>query len=979
MKKKKGRVIFLTTHYMDEADILADRKLILNKGKIRCLGTSLYLKNHFNMKYNLEIETNDRARVHKLIQNYVPNAIYVENKENNQQNNRRESFKYHTWRLPLKLSYKFSALLNNLEYCSDNNNFIKKIALFMPTLEELFIRLEDETYDNEDYDNRHTDNDRYILNTDSHLPRLDPVEKPSSLKILYHLISNRLNIFLKDNQYISNAILQPAVINTLLLYIMNKYINNNSMSSSSSKLISINSMYNQTILNMDPQSNLGNIVNTIGINNDNYKMSTSLSSIKSPQYNEHYYLASVGGQQSQNYYQFQINYNDTMIHSIPAIINFISNSILVSKNINGEIEVNSYPFDTSNNVLALILSLSGFLIGFSIVSGLAKFTPLVVRERVQHLLQQLQLNGVSKMNYWLSIFISDCIIFFISYLAITTLAVLIKFEPLLDKRVYLMVIISGVLWSIPTILCQYLFSFMFNKEETAITIMNPVNIYSLLIGYIVLIFINQNVNQTDGFDNYLYSTRNVWINIAITSVAPTYDIVALLQSIFDMKNYNQLFNYQFNVANFLKFRNGFMPIIIVLLVLTIIYSLVLYFLDSYKKRGNKKNIYSVSPGILQENEKYLSQGDNDVKNEYHYVKKHLNELPLSVVQLSKEFKVLPPSDRKKRNEFMSRDPEKFTYGEVHPSIYTGKLVKTAVIDVNFGVKNHECFGLLGPNGAGKSTTLNCITLTISLTTGKVCFNGIDVYSNYANKISMGYCPQEDILWKEMTVREHIEFFLKIRGYVEEEAKNYATQYIEASGLEDHQHKRTDEISGGTKRKLSILIAICSYPKQILLDEPTAGMDPSTRRFVWNIIKETKNMNNSALIMTTHSMEEAENLCDRLGILVNGRIICIGSPEHLKMKYGEDYILELQSNNIEMFHKKVVIRERLFGDCNYKVEKSSFNRVKYEVHMTRNLGKIFEVMEHYKSLGLVIDYSFNQASLEQIFIKFAKMQIINTEH
>jgi len=216
MKKKKGRVIFLTTHYMDEADILADRKLILNKGKIRCLGTSLYLKNHFNMKYNLEIETNDRARVHKLIQNYVPNAIYVENKENNQQNNRRESFKYHTWRLPLKLSYKFSALLNNLEYCSDNNNFIKKIALFMPTLEELFIRLEDETYDNEDYDNRHTDNDRYILNTDSHLPRLDPVEKPSSLKILHHLISNRLNIFLKDNQYISNAILQPAVISTLL-------------------------------------------------------------------------------------------------------------------------------------------------------------------------------------------------------------------------------------------------------------------------------------------------------------------------------------------------------------------------------------------------------------------------------------------------------------------------------------------------------------------------------------------------------------------------------------------------------------------------------------------------------------------------------------------------------------------------------------------------------------------------------------------
>ncbi|OUM58141.1 hypothetical protein PIROE2DRAFT_48194 [Piromyces sp. E2] len=302
------------------------------------------------------------------------------------------------------------------------------------------------------------------------------------------------------------------------------------------------------------------------------------------------------------------------------------------------------------------------------------------------------------------------------------------------------------------------------------------------------------------------------------------------------------------------------------------------------------------------------------------------------------------------------------------------------MDVNFGVRNHECFGLLGPNGAGKSTTLNCITSTIPQTTGKVYFNGTETYSSTQSpQISMGYCPQEDIMWKEMTVREHIEFFLKIRGYGANDAKNYATQYIEAAGLEDHQHKPTEKISGGTKRKLSLLIAICGYPKQIFLDEPTAGMDPSTRRFIWNIIKSTKKMNDSALIMTTHSMEEAENLCDRLGILVNGRLVCIGSPEHIKMKYGEDYILELQSTDIEKFHEKVVVQEKLFGDCSYTMERSSHNRMKYEVKMTRNLGSVFDVMENYKSVGLVVDYSFNQASLEQIFIKFAKMQIINTEH
>ncbi|OUM60291.1 hypothetical protein PIROE2DRAFT_34199, partial [Piromyces sp. E2] len=210
-----------------------------------------------------------------------------------------------------------------------------------------------------------------------------------------------------------------------------------------------------------------------------------------------------------------------------------------------------------------------------------------------------------------------------------------------------------------------------------------------------------------------------------------------------------------------------------------------------------------------------------------------------------------------------------------------QFVKTAVIDVNFGVRNHECFGLLGPNGAGKSTTLNTLITAIPQTMGTICYHGDEIQKGKLGKFSMGYCPQQDILWKELTLREHIEFFLNIRGYHSKEAEIYASQYINAAGLEEYQNKRVDKLSGGTKRKLSILIAICGYPKHILLDEPTAGMDPSTRRLIWNIIEQTKRMNDSAIILTTHSMEEAEQLCDRLAILVNGRLNCIGSPEHLK--------------------------------------------------------------------------------------------------
>ncbi|OUM69303.1 hypothetical protein PIROE2DRAFT_38395 [Piromyces sp. E2] len=328
---------------------------------------------------------------------------------------------------------------------------------------------------------------------------------------------------------------------------------------------------------------------------------------------------------------------------------------------------------------------------------------------------------------------------------------------------------------------------------------------------------------------------------------------------------------------------------------------------------------------------------------------------------------------------LKRSEEDFDYGEIHPSLFNKKvLVKTAVEDVNFAVRARECFGLLGPNGAGKTTTLNAITSSITPTTGKVCFFGKEVHNTPFSEISMGYCPQINILWKELTLREHLELFLRIRGYAKKEATDYATKYINACGLEDHQNKPADKISGGTKRKLSLLISICGYPKQILLDEPTAGLDPSTRRYVWNIINDTKKMNESALILTTHSMEEAEQLCDRLAILVNGRLTCIGAPQHIKMRFGEGYVLELQADDVSKFHSEIIEKENLFGTNEFTIDKTSNNRVKYEVYMSQHIGHVFKVMEECKANGLVTDYTFSQTSLEQIFINFAKEQISEAE-
>jgi len=998
MKKKEGRVIFLTTHYMDEADILADRKLILSKGKIRCLGTSLFLKNHFNMNYDLVVETNDKDRVHGIIQNYLTDFTYVnennntENKKDNDDvkaNKEEDEMVCHTWRLPLNATNKFSHLLENLEHEMDNEKgFVKKYALNMPTLEELFIRLEDNTIDDEEEEKSKakSNDEQYLIHmNDTDLPELKPVQQPSRLRLILYLIKSRFKIFLKDKVFVIFATIVPALIVGAMFFVAQRVFNSDPKSTKSN-VLSVDNIYSDSYLNYDPRSQLAftkeDLINAVSPRRANMVTSHPLNDIKNPNVGETYYISSLNGKMdNNNVYNFQIHYNDSMVHSLPATFNAISNAILASKNIDGQIVMTAHPFSQNNEMMAVIgLSIAGFMIGYYIANNINRFGPLVVRERVNQILQQLQLNGVSRLNYWVSSFITDIILFLITCILIFIIGLIVQYEPIMDIKILVIIFILLVIWSVPAMLFQYITSFMFNKEDTAFSMSSFINTYPAIFGYLIFFLINSKYDIVSSVleGKGVISTVGNLYNILLTAVFPAYGFVAMVNSLFTIKLYNKLINYDMNLSNILKFENGILPIVLLLVVLAVIYFFLLLFLDRKINQTNKSDIYNIPEDVLQSHQRCLDEGDDDVKEEFEYVESHQMELPLSVLHLSKEYKTRLPDNREKKATIMARDPINYNFGEIHKSGVTGKYVKTAVIDVSFGVRTHECFGLLGPNGAGKSTTLNTVTCTIPQTTGKVCFNGVETHLARLGEISMGYCPQSDILWKELTLREHLELFLTIRGYSPEESKEYATKYINSLGLEEHQHKRANDLSGGTKRKLSLLIAICGYPKQILLDEPSAGMDPSTRRLVWNVIKKTKTMNDSAVILTTHSMEEAEFLCDRLAILVNGHLSCIGSPEHLKMKYGDSYVLELQSKDIDRFQEEIVEENHLFGEMEYKMDKSSNDRAKYEVKMTRNIGHVFEVMEECKKNGLVIDYSFNQTTLEQIFINFAKNQIISTE-
>lgn len=220
----------------------------------------------------------------------------------------------------------------------------------------------------------------------------------------------------------------------------------------------------------------------------------------------------------------------------------------------------------------------------------------------------------------------------------------------------------------------------------------------------------------------------------------------------------------------------------------------------------------------------------------------------------------------------------------------------AVEKTSFGLDYGECFALLGVNGAGKTTTFKSLTGEITPTAGNITINGMDIESDFARvRKLIGYCPQHDAIFDTMSVEEHLQYYAKIKGIRKHKIRDLVEKQIKEMNLEEHRKKLAGALSGGNKRKLSVAMCVIGNPPIILLDEPSAGMDPEARRFMWSVVARiSQQRKQSAVILTTHSMEEAEALSTKMGIMVKGGIFrCFGSSQHIKSKYGTGYELEVK--------------------------------------------------------------------------------------
>ncbi|XP_036965803.1 ATP-binding cassette sub-family A member 12 isoform X3 [Acanthopagrus latus] len=302
----------------------------------------------------------------------------------------------------------------------------------------------------------------------------------------------------------------------------------------------------------------------------------------------------------------------------------------------------------------------------------------------------------------------------------------------------------------------------------------------------------------------------------------------------------------------------------------------------------------------------------------------------------------------------------------------------AVKRISVGIPAGECFGLLGVNGAGKTTTFKMLTGDVSPTDGTAQIRDwdgrlVDIMECRNQGINIGYCPQVDALDNLLTGEEHLYFYGRIRGISKRELDGVVKYLLKRLELRYHSNIITDGYSCGTRRKLSTALALIGHPQILLLDEPSSGMDPRTKRHLWKIISEEVR-GKCAVVLTSHSMEECEALCSRLAIMVKGQFCCLGSLQHIKNRFGSGFTVKMYLAEASCDTEAITgFMQRRFPSTYLKDQHSTM--VEYHVPVALGgVADIFDQLESNKNALQIKHFSVSQTTLDEVFINFAMGKI-----
>ncbi|EAR92762.2 ABC transporter family protein (macronuclear) [Tetrahymena thermophila SB210] len=580
------------------------------------------------------------------------------------------------------------------------------------------------------------------------------------------------------------------------------------------------------------------------------------------------------------------------------------------------------------------LSFMSYFMVLAYTFNSAIFIQLPVMEREYHLKYALNVMGCRVLPYWLGTFLFDFAVFFLTIVIFIILCFAQNLTYVTDEFVNIFFIL--VTFGSTYITSSYFWGFIFQKSSAALKfypLMNYFVVFSLpwiIIGSIYELYDN----------NLISTTLNEWLNgfleIPLYLISPLFSMNVAFISVYPQTSDEGIAHTDLVIT----LNDPYQFCLMQIASASIFMGLTLYIEQrkyGVKNTGNQQNEAQILAQIEE-------QGDQLVEEENQKVVKLENQT-VRVKGLTK--------------------------------IYDNGTL--AIKNTNFTFGKGEIFGLLGPNGAGKSSTFSILTSLIPKSYGSLKIKNIEVDKGIMEIYQdVGICPQFDCLWENLSPPEHLKLFGRMKGLKGKDLDESVDYFLKAMQLTEMVKKKAGQLSGGNKRKLCVANALIGGPDVQFFDEPSTGVDPIARRFLWNTLNMGIKLRNSAICMTTHTMEEAESLCTKIGILIKGQFVTIGTPQQLRNKYGQGYNITIKLNQQNKDDIKKIL-EKTFPSISEIPEKRSdychFNIKKEEF----KFSKAFNLCENeLKGKQIIEDFSINQSSLEQVYLQFSRFQNDDSE-
>lgn len=934
MNNRPGRVLVLTTHFMDEADILGDRIAIMAEGEVRCCGSSLFLKNRFGAGYNLTIVKkegcNDR-QVIDFITSRIPSSSVLSNVGTEL-----------AVQLPMNTSPQFPQLFRDLDLHLELLQ-LRTYGISVTTMEEVFIKVAEASDDDHQ---QHTlqnlvkqhsipaflpsssmdDTIQCAYNkTNSSLPVDEPLPARSEKDVVRGqfkaLVQKRFRIAKRDRVLRLTGLYLPVIwllfgFSTLQASDNKK---NDPIMALSAKALAKESTDGKVLLASFCQQSQGDWCTSVLGTNAYFTGATpveiDVDTIGSPPYttdtptvfnvtytspainasNATGYLLKLSEQiyeqgviqghvsqfgglhvhadDSTNVLSYNVLINTTVKHGAAVFKALVDQSIyrLMAKQLDSsadvsalKLTVNSHPLPQTASTSSLMTSYLAFTACMFITIAFAYYPASIVtqlvreRQPTKNAKHQQLISGVSIPVFWAANYAWDLVVYIFPCVMGLVLIQAYNFSTLTGSSgcdtctsaTFPSVVLLMVLFGVAACPYAYAWSFAFTDPGSAQSAIIKINLLLGLVLMIVSFVLDYVSNTTEDINSVLkfvwrlsplYNLGSGLLNITIIAIVATGEYTTNSSTSKDPFALNNM-GYE----------------LIFMILDAVLYMALALALDY---RSTVPKLKKEEPGLFDTHEVHNGEPvDEDVAAEAARV----------------------ASGAAQGDAVVLRNLRK-----VYPS---GKL---AVQDLSFGLPKGACFGFLGINGAGKTTTMKMLTGDLLPSSGTATLSGFDILSQQIDvRREIGYCPQFDALFDLLSVREHLELFAQLKGVQAADLEMVVQAKMTQLNLSSFEDKLAGSLSGGNKRKLSVAIAMIGSPSILFLDEPSTGMDPVSRRFMWDVIADISTYSKRTTVMlTTHSMEECEALCTRVGIMVNGALQCLGSVQHLKNRFGDGLMFD----------------------------------------------------------------------------------------